>query len=149
MQWISRKWYVMQNYILIIFLWTFPHWLLYFADKFQNTDNFAWNCPYFENCPWNTTASTKTFTKNSLRHYFALHSTSNLSIELSKNLSHSKTIKNGKKLSVFDENDSSRLFNFLRTHRFWNIDHISRTYNQINYKNIWFPKVIIILIMAA
>ena len=24
-QWINRKWYVMQNYVLIIFLWTFPY----------------------------------------------------------------------------------------------------------------------------
>ena len=42
-----------------------------------------------------------------------------------------------------------RLSNFLQTHIFWNIDHISRNYNQINYKNIWFPKQIIILIMTA
>ena len=50
---------------------------------------------------------------------------------------------------VFGENDSHRLSNFLQTHIFWNFDHISRIYNQINYRNIWFPKVIIILIMTA
>ena len=75
--------------------------------------------------------------------------TSYLSIALSKILPHSKTIKNAKKLSVFGENDSRRLSNFLQTHIFWNFDHISRIYNQINYRNIWFPKVIIILIMTA
>ena len=52
-------------------------------------------------------------------------------------------------MSVFGENDSFRLSNFLQTHIFWKFDHISRTYNQINYRNVWFPKVIIILIMTA
>ena len=52
-------------------------------------------------------------------------------------------------MSVFGENDSRCLSNFLQTHIFWNFDHISRTYNQINYRNIWFAKVIIILIMTA
>ena len=52
-------------------------------------------------------------------------------------------------MSVFGENDSRRLSNFLQTHIFWKFDHISRTYNQINYRNIWFAKVIIILIMTA
>ena len=50
-----------------------------------------------------------------------------------------------KKLSIFGENDSRRLSYFLQTHIFWNFDHISRIYNQINYRNIWFPNVIIIL----
>ena len=94
-----------------------------------------------------TTTSTETFTENLLRHNFALHFTSYLSIALSKILPHSKTIKNAKKLSVFGENDSRRLSNFLQTHIFWKFDHISRTYNQINYRNIWFAKVAIILIM--
>ena len=39
----------------------------------------------------------------------------------------SKIIKNAKKLSVFGENDSRRLSNFLQTHIFWNFDHTSRT----------------------
>ena len=52
-------------------------------------------------------------------------------------------------MSVFGENDSHRLSDFLQTHIFWNFDHISRIYNQINYRNIWFPKVIIILIIMA
>ena len=56
--------------------------------------------------------------------------------------------KNTKKLSVFDENDSRCLSNFLQTHIFWNFDHISRICNEINYRNIWFPKVILILIMT-
>ena len=93
----------------------------------------------------NTTTSTETFTESSLRHSFALHFTSHLFIALSKILPHSKTIKNAKKLSVFGENDSCRLSNFLQTRIFWNFDHISRIYNQTNYRNIWFPKVIIIL----
>ena len=71
------------------------------------------------------------------------------SIPLSKILPHSKTIKNGKKLLVFGENDSRRLSNFLQTHIFWKFDHISRTYNQINYRNIWFVKVTIILIIMS
>ena len=50
-----------------------------------------------------------------LRHNFALHITSYLSIELSKILPHSKTIKNAKKFSVFGENDSHHLSNLLQT----------------------------------
>ena len=38
---------------------------------------------------------------------------------------------------------------FYRLHLFWIFDHISRIYNQIKYRNIWFEKVIIILIMTA
>ena len=37
-------------------------------------------------------------------------------------------------MSVFGENDSHRLSNFLQTHIFWNFDHISRIYNQTNYR---------------
>ena len=115
----------------------------------KKPDNFAWNCRFFENCRLNTTASMETFTENSLRRNFALHFTSYLSIALSKILPHSKTIKNAKKLSVFGENDSCCLSNFLQTHIFWNFDHISRTHNQINYRDIWFAKVTIILIMIV
>ena len=43
----------------------------------------------------------------------------------------------------------SGLPNFSQTHIFWNFDHISRTSNQINYRNIWFAKVMLILIMTA
>ena len=50
---------------------------------------------------------------------------------------------------VFGENDSSCLWNFLKTYIFWIFDHIYRTYNQIKYRNIWFAKVIIILLMTA
>ena len=53
------------------------------------------------------------------------------------------------KLLVFGENDSHHLSYFLQTHIFWNFDHISTIYNQINYRNIWFPEVMIILIMMA
>ena len=104
---------------------------------------------FWKNCQRNTTDSMETFIENQLQRNFSLHLISYLSIALSKLLSHSKTIKNAKKLSVFGENDSRRLSNFLQTHIFWNFDHISRIYNQINYRNIWFPKVIIILIMMA
>ena len=78
-----------------------------------------------------------------------LHFTSCLSIALSKILPYWKTIKNTKKLSVFGENDSRRLSNYLQTHNFWKFDHISRTCNEINYRNIWFAKVTIILIMMV
>ena len=50
---------------------------------------------------------------------------------------------------VFGENNSRRLSNFLQTHILWKFDHISRTCNQINCRNIWFAKVTIILIMTA
>ena len=60
-----------------------------------------------------------------------------------ENLSHSKTLKNAENLSVFGEKDSRCWSNFLQTHFF------SRIYNQINYSNIWFLKVIMILIMTA
>ena len=79
---------------------------------------------------------------------YYLSFTSYLSIALSKILPHSKT-KNAKKLAVFGKNDSCHSSNFLQTHIFWNFDHISRICNQISYRNIWFPKVIIILIMMA
>ena len=52
-------------------------------------------------------------------------------------------------MSVFGENDSHCLSNILKTHIFLKYDHISRTYNQINYRNVLFPKVIIILLMTA
>ena len=52
-------------------------------------------------------------------------------------------------MSVLSENDSCRLSKFLQTHIFWNFDDISRIYNQINYRNTWFLKVIIILIMMT
>ena len=56
-----------------------------------------------------------------------------------KNNSKTKTKKNG----------SCCLFNFLQTQIFWKFYHISRTYNQINYRNIWFAKLTRILIMMA
>ena len=52
-------------------------------------------------------------------------------------------------MSVFGENDSCRLSSSWQTHIFGKFDHISRTYNQINYRNIWFAKVAIILIIMA
>ena len=52
-------------------------------------------------------------------------------------------------MSVFGENDSRHLYHFSQSHSFWKLVHISRTYNQINYSNIWFAKVTIILIMMA
>ena len=62
--------------------------------------------------------------------------------------------KFAKKLSLFGENHYRRLSIFLQIHIFWNhisrtCDHISRTCNQINYRNIWFEKVTMILIMMA
>ena len=71
----------------------------------------------------------KAFTEIQLRRNFALQFTSYLSIALSKILPHSKIIKNAKKLSVFGENNSRCLSNFLQAHIFWNFDHISRIYN--------------------
>ena len=110
---------------------------------------FLRNNSFRQNCRRNTRASTKTFTEKQLGHNFALHFTTYLSIALSKILPHSKTIKSAKKLLLFGKNDCCRLSNFSRTHTFLNFDHISGTYNQINCMNIWFAKVIIILIMAA
>ena len=68
---------------------------------------------------------------------------------ISEILPHSKTIKDAKKLSVFRENDTRRLSNSLQIPIFGKFDHISRTYNQINYRNICFAKVTIILTMVA
>ena len=62
---------------------------------------------------------------------------------------HSKTLKSAKKLSGFGENRFRRLSNFLQTHIFWNFDHISRNYSQIDHRNILFSKITIILIMMA
>ena len=52
-------------------------------------------------------------------------------------------------VKTFGESNSRRLSNFLETHIFWKFDHISGTYNQINYRNIWFAKVTIIRITIA
>ena len=60
-----------------------------------------------------------------------------------------KQFKKTKKMLVFGENDSLRLSNFLKAHFFGNFDHIYRIYNQINYRTICFPKVIIILVMTV
>ena len=116
---------------------------------FTEKNNFAWNCRFLEICRRNTIASTKTFTERYFERNFALHFTSYLSFALFKILLHSKTVKNAKKLSVFGENDSRCLSNFLKTHVFRNLDHISRAYKQMNNRNIWFAKVIIILIMTT
>ena len=67
----------------------------------------------------------------------------------SRNSSHSKTIKNAKKLSVFGKNDSRSLYNCLQTYITWNFNHISRTYSQIHYKNIWYAKVIITFVITT
>ena len=64
-----------------------------FHRQFWKTDNFGWNCWFFEDCRRNTIASKETFTENLLRRNFTLHFTSYLSIALSKILPHSKTIK--------------------------------------------------------
>ena len=48
---------------------------LYFANNFQKTDNFAWNCQFFENCQQNALASTETLKKINnyvIFHYIAL-----------------------------------------------------------------------------
>ena len=52
-------------------------------------------------------------------------------------------------MSVFGENNSRCLSNILQTHISWNFGHIFRTYNHINYRSIWFAKVIIVFIMTA
>ena len=113
------------------------------------TNHFAWNCRFFEICRWNTTTSTENFTEKQFGRNFASHYTSYLAIALFKILPHSKTIKNAKKLSVFGEKDSCYLSNFLQTDSFWKFDQVSRPLNQINYRNIWFIKVIVTFIMAA
>ena len=56
----------------------------------------------------------ETFTEKSSRRNFALHFTCCLFIVLLKILPHSKTIKSAKKLSVFAENASHCLSNFLQ-----------------------------------
>ena len=87
--------------------------------------------------------------KHSQKINHDVHFTSYLSTAFTKILPHLKTIKNTKKLSVFGENDSRRLSNFLQTQIFRNFNHISTISNQINYRNIWLPKVIIFLIVTA
>ena len=120
-----------------------------FRRQLKKPDNFAWNCWVFENCRQNTWDNMETFKESELRLNFVLHFTSYLSMALSKILLHLKTIKNAKKLSLFGESDSCRLPNFLQTLIFWKFDHIYRMYNQVNYRNIWFVKIIIILTMTA
>ena len=81
-------------------------------------EKFARNYRIFRFCQQNTTVSKESFTEKQLERNFALHFTFYLFIALSKILPHSKTIKNAMKLSVFDENDSRCLSNFLQTHIF-------------------------------
>ena len=120
-----------------------------FHRQFSKNQQFCLKFLVFENCRRNTLASTKRLTENYLRLNFALHFIFYLSTALSKSLLHSKTVKNDKKLSVYGECNSPKLSKFLKTHIFWEFDHISTIYNQINSRNVWFPKVIIILIMTA
>ena len=49
-------------------------------------------------------------------------------------------------MSEFNKNDSHCWSNFLQTNIFGNFDRICRIYNQTNYKDIWFAKVITILL---
>ena len=44
--------------------------------------------------------------------------------------------KKKRQVLVFGKNDSCSLSNFLQTQIFLNFDHISRTYNQINNRDI-------------
>ena len=92
-QWIIRKWNVMQNYVLVNFLWTFLYWLLYFANNWKKPHKFRQNCWLFKFCSQNTTASTETFTEKYSRRNFALHISSYLTIAFSKILANCKTIK--------------------------------------------------------
>ena len=139
----------MQNYILISFLQTFPCQLLYFANKFQNTGHFSlkltvnWNLLRTHNI-WYRNVQIKAITTlfHIIFHFPFIHCTLQTSASFKNN-------KDSKKLLVFGENESRYLSNFLQTHIFWNLDHISRIYNQIKYRNIWFEKVTITIIMTA
>ena len=91
--------------------------------------------------------STKTLAEKIITLNFALHFTSFLSIALSKILSGLKTIKKLRSCRYLIK--TTLLFILFLTHSFWNFVHISRTYNQINHRNIRFAKVIIILIMTT
>ena len=123
-QWINMKWNAMYNYVLIIFVsfcilrTTFKKPTI--SGKIVGVFCFCWR---------NAAASTETFTEKKLGRKCTLHFTFYLSTALSKILPHSKTVKNTKK------NDPGCLSNFLQTRIFWNFDHASRTYNQINYRN--------------
>ena len=64
-----------------------------FRRQFLKNRQFQLKLLVFKNCRRNTTASTETFTEKKLGHNSALHTTSYLSIALSKILSHSKTKK--------------------------------------------------------
>ena len=66
------------------------------------------------------------------------------SVALSKILAHSKTTKNAKKLLVFVENNSRRLCDSL----FFGTLIIFLESAKINYRNIWFPKIIILIMTA-
>ena len=52
-------------------------------------------------------------------------------------------------MSVFGENDCCRSSNFSQTHILRNFDHIYIIYKQSNCRNIWCPKITIILIMTV
>ena len=52
-------------------------------------------------------------------------------------------------LSVSGKNDPAVYLIFYKLIFFWNFDHVSRTYNQVNYRNIWFAKVVIIFIRTG
>ena len=99
---------------------------MYFANKILKSDNFSWNCRFFEICRQNTTTSTET---NSITiHFLFIHCTS-------KNSTPFKNNKKAKKLPVFGKTDFHRLSNLLQTQIFWNFDHISRTYNHTNTRS--------------
>ena len=52
-------------------------------------------------------------------------------------------------MSVFGKINHHRLYGFSQIHNFGNFDHISRTYNQIIYINIWFARALKILIIMT
>ena len=47
-QMINRKWNVIYNHIMIIFLWTFTYYRSYFGYKFQKMDNFSQDRCFFK-----------------------------------------------------------------------------------------------------
>ena len=120
-----------------------------FCRQFSKNRQLQTKLLVFEICWQNTTAITQKFKEKELWHNSSLLITSYLSIALCKIMPCLEAIKKAKKLLVFGENDCHILSNFWQTHIFWECDHISRTYHQINYRSIWFSKVTVILLMMA
>ena len=122
---VNRKRNVICNHILIVFLWRFTYFRLY---NFKKTYKVSQNCWLFFNSSAKYSNEYVNVHRKIIRTWLCIIFQFVFINWTFKNSTPFKTIKNTEKLSVFDKNDSCRLFNYSQTHIFRKFDHISRTH---------------------